>query len=951
MSNSEFVGRDAELARLDGYLREALAGQGRVCFVAGEPGSGKTALVREFARRSQARHDDLLVAVGDCNAQTGGGEPFLPFREALALLTGDLEAKVAQGAITKEGANRLERFLGASMRALVEAAPDLIGVFVPGAGLAAKLGQAVAKQAGLDEKLVTLVRRDRPASGLPQPTIQREQIFEQYARFLVELAKRQPLLLVLDDLQWIDISSSDLLFHLTRRIGSSRVLILGAFRPADLSGRTADRAADQHFLETVLAEIKRNYGEIIIDLDERSADAARQFVHALVDRERNALLSDFREQLYRRTGGNPLFTLELLRDLRERGYLREDPDRGWVAAASLDWQKLPARVEGVIEGRVGRLEESLREPLIVAAVEGEEFTAEVVARVAGVAEREIVRRVGGDLTQRYRLVAPAGIVRLPDGRISRYRFQQRLVRDYLYDELDEARRAYLQEDVAKALETLYAGQTDDVALQLGWHYAEAGLDKKAAAYYRRAGELAAAQFANDEAIAHLTRSLALTSERDARARYDALLAREAIYERQGKRAEQAADLDVLEALARTLSGARAQGEVALRQANLARVTGKYAHAAASSQEAIAQAEKAGDRLLEAQGYAMLGLVMRHQGNFAEAGEWLALALEQAQTLGEAGLAAQITYWIGLNHYSADRFEPARQNAGAARESFERLGNRMGEANCLLLLGTIANRVGDIGGSLDQLGKALEACRAVGWRAREPVVLLDLSAVWLEVGEYETAQRLLKESLPICRETGYREAEAVSLDSLGLIEQMQGRHSEAIALCLEALAVIRELGDRRSEGYALTHLGYSRLELGDLAAARDELNKAIALRLELDDKTPTVVDNFAALARVAFAERKVAEASTLAINALDRMRDYGASGVEYPIRAYLDCCRVLCAHGGADELAQARQALAEARALLDKRAANIRDADLRNSFLQKVPFNRELLAMTEGGAAC
>ncbi|MCU0509639.1 MAG: AAA family ATPase, partial [Anaerolineae bacterium] len=309
MSETAFVGREAELSRLDGYLSEALSGQGRMCFLAGEPGSGKTALAREFTRRSQTLHGDLLVAVGDCNAQTGGGEPFLPFREVLALLTGDLEAKVAQGAISQEGATRLERFLGASIRALIDAGPDLIGVLVPGAGLAAKIGKAVAEQAGIDSKVIALLKRERPAGALPQPAVQREQIFEQYARFLVELARRQPLLVILDDLQWIDISSSDLLFHLSRRIANSRILVVGTYRPADLSARTADKGSDQHFLENVLAEIKRNYGDVSVDLDARDERTARQFVHALVDRERNGLLFEFREKLYRWTGGNPLFVL------------------------------------------------------------------------------------------------------------------------------------------------------------------------------------------------------------------------------------------------------------------------------------------------------------------------------------------------------------------------------------------------------------------------------------------------------------------------------------------------------------------------------------------------------------------------------------------------------------------------------------------------------------------
>lgn len=107
MTEQIFVAREHELAQLNEFLDRILAGQAQVCFVTGEAGSGKTALVTEFARRAQEAHADLLVAHGTCNAQTGLGDPYLPFREVLGLLTGDVEAKLAQGAITEENASRL----------------------------------------------------------------------------------------------------------------------------------------------------------------------------------------------------------------------------------------------------------------------------------------------------------------------------------------------------------------------------------------------------------------------------------------------------------------------------------------------------------------------------------------------------------------------------------------------------------------------------------------------------------------------------------------------------------------------------------------------------------------------------------------------------------------------------------------------------------------------------
>ncbi|MFQ5343276.1 MAG: ATP-binding protein, partial [Anaerolineae bacterium] len=126
MVEQVFVARERELAELHTFLDQALRGHGQVCFLTGEAGAGKTALVTEFARRAQAQRADLLVAVGECNAQTGIGDPYLPFRQVLGLLTGDVEARLAQGTITQENAGRLRAFLRVSGQALVDLGPDLI---------------------------------------------------------------------------------------------------------------------------------------------------------------------------------------------------------------------------------------------------------------------------------------------------------------------------------------------------------------------------------------------------------------------------------------------------------------------------------------------------------------------------------------------------------------------------------------------------------------------------------------------------------------------------------------------------------------------------------------------------------------------------------------------------------------------------------------------------------
>jgi DNA-binding SARP family transcriptional activator/predicted ATPase len=496
-----FVARERELGQLGRFLDLALAGQGRVAFVTGEAGSGKTALVQEFTRRAQDAYPDLVVASGNCSAYTGIGDPYLPFREVLGLLTGDVEARWAAGAMTREHACRLWNTLPLAAQALVEAGRDLMDTFVPGTAL---VGRATAFAPGGADwltRLDELVERKPTGAGVPGP--QQSDLFEQYTRVLQTLARQAPLVLVLDDLQWADAGSISLLFHLGRQLAGSHILIVGAYRSEEVAlGRDGER----HTLEPVVNEFQRDFGDITVDLGQAES---RDFIEAFLDSEPNRLGVAFREMLYRQTRGHPLFTIELLRGLQERGDLVQDPEGRWVEGPALDWETLPARVEAVIAERIGRLAQPLQGALRVASVEGEVFTAEVVARVRATDEREMVGHLSGELDRRHRLIRAQGILRMDGQRLSRYRFRHILFQRYLYSSLDQVERAHLHEDLGNVLEALYGGQTEEVAVQLARHFQEAGISEKAVAYLHQAGDRAVRLSANEEAIAHFTRGLEL----------------------------------------------------------------------------------------------------------------------------------------------------------------------------------------------------------------------------------------------------------------------------------------------------------------------------------------------------------------------------------------------------------------------------------------------------------
>jgi DNA-binding SARP family transcriptional activator len=496
-----FVARERELAQLGGFLDLALRGRGRVVFVTGEAGSGKTALLQEFTRRAEAAHPELVVATGNCNAHTGIGDPYLPFREILGLLTGDVQSQWVAGAMTREHALRLWNTLPLTAQALVETGPDLIDTFLPGPALVDRVRTRDAGGAVWLTALHEIVQRNATSSVGRGP--QQSDLFEQYNRVLHTLASQVPLVLVVDDLQWADLGSISLLFHLGRQLPGPRMLIVGAYRPEEVAiGRDGER----HPLEPLGNEFRREFGDIAVDLDRAES---HHFVEAFLDSEPNGLEVDFRQRLYQQTGGHPLFTVELLRGMQERGDLVRDPEGRWIEAPALDWETLPARVEAASAERIGRLARPLQAMLQVASVEGEDFTAEVVARVLGTGEREVVQSLSRELDRQHRLVRAQSIQRLGAQRLSRYRFRHDLFQKYLYDSLDQVERAYLHEDVGNALERLYGGHAGEIAVQLARHFQEARITEKAVGYLRQAGERAVQLSAYEEGVTHLTRGLAL----------------------------------------------------------------------------------------------------------------------------------------------------------------------------------------------------------------------------------------------------------------------------------------------------------------------------------------------------------------------------------------------------------------------------------------------------------
>jgi DNA-binding SARP family transcriptional activator len=489
-----FVGRERELGFLRSHLEAALAGGGRVVMVAGEAGSGKTMLAAEFRQRA-TEAAGLLVAQGRSNAYGGLGDPYLPFREVLGVLTGDVEASLGAGAISREQATRLWEAIPHTARLTYERGPSLLGVMVNGMLLAGRAEQAIP---GADWLERLRNRAEVVANRPPVPERMQPALFDEYTALVHGIAIAHPLVLVIDDLQWADRASVALLWHLARRLDGQRVLIVGLYRPEEIT----DSADGVHPLEPVIHELQAAMPDCTIELG-----PDRDFVDALVDSEPNELDDEFRARLFSYTDGHPLFTVEMVRGMQDRADIRRNQAGVWTARESLDWHGLPTRVEAVIAQRIARLPSDLQRDLMVGAVQGEEFAASTVAAVREDADASA--RLEMESTSPHRIIEPSSVTRVDGRLVAHHRFRHILFQRYLYGQLDEAERVRLHEETGLAIEALYRGHPELPVVDLAHHFDEARLAESAISYLQLAGQRAFSMSANEEAIRHYQRAVDL----------------------------------------------------------------------------------------------------------------------------------------------------------------------------------------------------------------------------------------------------------------------------------------------------------------------------------------------------------------------------------------------------------------------------------------------------------
>lgn len=462
-ATGRLIGRDRPLAALREALQRAVQGERQIVFVTGEPGIGKTALVDEFQRQAALDIPDLRIGRGQCIEAYGSKEAYYPMLEALGQLCRGSGGHTIVDTLARQAPTWLVQFPAMLTR----------------------------------EHRETLHRELLGAT--------RERMLREIGEALEAIASRTPLLLVFEDLQWVDHSTADLISVLARRRMPAPLMLLATYRPTDV-------ALPDHPLKALKPDLslRRLCREVALEpLGEE--DVAE---YLATESSQGPLPDDLARLLHRHSEGNPLFLVAVLDHMTERGFILRDRERWRLTVALEDIDlAVPENLRLVIDAQIERLTSEEQRALEVASATAGPSSSVIARAAASELDPDVFEELCDRLARRNHIVRSAGSLDLPDGTTSPvYEFVHALYREVVYRRMPAGRRTRLHRHIGEWGESLYASQPHEAAPWLAYQFESAADWARAIAYLRLVAETAARRHAPREAAAILQHALHLSTK-------------------------------------------------------------------------------------------------------------------------------------------------------------------------------------------------------------------------------------------------------------------------------------------------------------------------------------------------------------------------------------------------------------------------------------------------------
>ena len=694
MTDTPFVGRRAELAELASELEEAKRGRGSVHLLAGEGGVGKSRLTAVVGER--AREQGFSTVIGRA-FPVERGIPYALFADAFVPLLRDLPP--------------------ATFQTLSRGSVGELALLFP-----ALRTDAAPARGGTDGDLTP-------------------RLLNAFGQFVQRLARRAPLLVVLENLQWADPSSFDLLHFLSRSASEHPLMLLGTYNETQRDSNSSLLATEQSLRSLgVLRQMDLQpltLGETADFLTQAYGASARD-------------LGGFTQLLHDRTRGNPFFMEETLKALVLSGSLRRDGER-WIGWGT-DRLELPRSIRDVLQARFLGLTETAKQVAVVASVVGAQTPDALLERVVPAGREAILAAVEELLRDRMLVEHTAG------GALA-YEFSHPLMQEMLYGELARARARQVHAAIADAMEAMHGARALEHADELAVHFLRAqdpAQEERACRYLTAAGESALARGADREAAESLAAALGIAESRGDSAARERLLDQLArARHRLGDYAGAAALWS--EALGRAQNaGDRARIAVLERQLGVAALRrGDSDHALRHHERAVDAAITAADDALIASVRLARSVALLEVGRGDDAEQDLRAVLVIAERSGSPQLLARVHHALQLLACWRGPSADARVHGERALAFAIAAGDQHAEWSAQWAMAVQCGLNGDAAGTREHIAEA----RRLADELRSPLLRLWIAEVEIEyhsgVGEWDAALALTDRTIADARAFGQR----------------------------------------------------------------------------------------------------------------------------------------------------------------------------------------------------
>jgi predicted ATPase/class 3 adenylate cyclase len=732
------VGRERELATLRERFREVKAGRGQVIGLAGEAGIGKSRLVLEFRRALVQAGEAVTWLEGHC-ISFGQASPFLPLIEQLREnfqideFDGEPEiiAKVEQG-----------------MRRMGE-----LEAYIP----------AIRYLLSVDPGDVALTAMDGPA--------RRRQLFAALRALSLRGAWLRPLVLVIEDLHWIDTSSEEFLNTMLDAVAGVPLLLLVTYR----IGYTPPFGSRSFYTTLTL----HSFSE---------AETLAMAGHVLGTVQFPA---ELQTALMAKAEGVPLFIEEVTKTLLDLGVLQRE-DGAYRLVKNLNEVSVPDTIQGIIMARLDRLGEDGKRAVQMASVIGRQFLVRLLARIAGLSERleGLLREL-----QALEIIYEQGLVPEPA-----YIFKHAVIQDVAYNSLLLQRRKALHRAVGEAIEELYPGRLEEHYTELAHHFSQGEVWDKAFLYWRHAGARAFARSALREAMACFEQALTTLHH---------------VPENQAQR-EQAIDL-----------------RLDMRNVLIALGDFRRMFALLSEAETLAQALEDHQRLGWVSAY--LNPYFFNLGDLHRAIETAQRALTIAQSSGDFALEMMATFFSGLPYMPLGDYQQAayyhRKNVEALTGAW--LYEHFGEPGLpsVFCRAFLAWGLAELGAFAEGLGYGTEAVQ-IAQTVEQPFSLghayFGIGMLHLRKGDFQSAIAALEQGLHMCQTGDIQLVLPWVASSLGYVYALSGRLQEALPLLEQAVEQSARMQQMVFYPLWMAHLSEAYVLSSRLEDARQRAEQALAL---------------------------------------------------------------------------------------------------------------------------